>query len=87
MPRPHLADKPCSIRYIADLRSPATMIDMAIQRDDTDERQARLELIIEQSQAAEKRSLLKRGIALWTRTEGQRRMVRRDRSLPPEKVN
>jgi hypothetical protein len=62
-------------------------MDMAIQRDDTDERQARLELIIEQSQAAEKRSLLKRGIALWTRTEAQRGMVRRDRSLPPEKIN
>ena len=60
---------------------------MAIQRDDTDEQQARLELIIEQFQAAEKRSLLKRGIALWTRAEAQRRMVRRDRSLPREKIN
>ena len=60
---------------------------MAIQRDDTDERQARLDSIIEQFRAAEKRALLKRGIALWTRTVAQRRMVRRDRSLPPEKIN
>jgi hypothetical protein len=69
------------------LHGPATLIDMAIQRDDTDERQARLDLIVEQFQAAEKRSLLKRGIALWTRTDAQRRAVRRDRSLPPEKLN
>ena len=42
---------------------------MAIQRNDTDERNARVEMLIERFQNAERRALLKRGIELWTRTE------------------
>ena len=46
-------------------------MDMAIQRDDKDEREARMDILIERFQEAEKRALLKRGIALWTQTEMQ----------------
>ena len=61
---------------------------MGIRRDDSDERQARLELMIEQVRAAEKQALLKRGVALWTRTEAQLEIGRRrNRTLPPEKIN
>jgi len=47
----------------------ATLMDMAIQRDDEDERQRRIDILAEQFRAAEKRALLKRGIELWTSTE------------------
>jgi hypothetical protein len=59
-------------------------MDMAIQRDNTDEREARLDMMIDQFRTAERAALLKRGIALWTRTEAQRAILR---SLPPEKIN
>jgi hypothetical protein len=42
---------------------------MAIQRDDKDEREIRIDMLTEHFRAAEKRALLKRGIELWTRTE------------------
>jgi len=63
------------------------MIDMAIQRDNTDEREARLDTMIAQFRAEEQRALLKRGIALWTRTEAQRRFARYDATLPANKIN
>ena len=44
-------------------------MDMAIQRDEKDERDKRIDILTEQFRAAEKRALLKRGIELWTRTE------------------
>ena len=44
-------------------------MDMAIQRDDKDEREIRIDMLTEHFRAAEKRALLKRGIELWTRTE------------------
>jgi hypothetical protein len=44
-------------------------MDMAIQRDDKDEREKRIDYLTEEFRAAEKRALLKRGIELWTRTE------------------
>ena len=44
-------------------------MDMAIQRDQKDEREQRIDILTEQFRAAEKRALLKRGIELWTRTE------------------
>ena len=44
-------------------------MDMAIQRDQKDEREKRIDILTEQFRAAEKRALLKRGIELWTRTE------------------
>jgi hypothetical protein len=59
---------------------------MANQRDNTDERQARLDLLIEQFRTAEKHALLKRGIRLWTRTETQDGFARYP-TLPAEKIN
>ena len=68
-----------------------TLIDMAIQRNDTDEREARLDILIEQFQEEERRALLKRGITLWTRTERQMGIVSLDApfhsTLPPNKIN
>ena len=44
-------------------------MDMAIQRDEKEERELRIDILAEQFRAAEKRALLKRGIELWTSTE------------------
>jgi hypothetical protein len=41
---------------------------MAIDRDDGDERRARIERIMDEFREAERRSLLKRGIESWNRT-------------------
>jgi hypothetical protein len=41
---------------------------MAIDRDDGDERRARIERIMDEFREAERRSLLKRGIKSWNRT-------------------
>jgi hypothetical protein len=60
------------------------MMDMAIQRNNTDEREARLTILIERFQDAEKRALLKRGIELWTRTE---RLSLYEPALPAAKIN
>jgi hypothetical protein len=62
-------------------------MDMAIQRDDKDERETRLNTMIEQIRTAEQRALLKRGITLWTRTERQLGIVPFDATLPPNRIN
>ena len=59
-------------------------MDMAIQRNHSDEREARLAILIERLQEAEKRALLKRGIELWTRTEG---VMLREPAPPAAKMN
>jgi hypothetical protein len=59
---------------------------MAIQRDATGQRQARLDALIEELRAAEKRQLLKRGILLWTRAEAQKGIAPHD-AIPSEKIN
>ena len=56
-------------RELRQFPFPATLMDMAIQRNDTDEREARLAILIDRFRDAEKRALLKRGIQLWTRSE------------------
>ena len=61
---------------------------MAIDRDDSDERRARVERIMDELAAAERRSLVKRGIDLWVRTERTQpgdSVVRSDR--PEEQFN
>ena len=69
------------------LARPATLMDMANQRDD-EERETRLRTMMEQFRAAEERALLKRGITLWTRAERQLGIVPfADASLPPNKIN
>jgi hypothetical protein len=60
---------------------------MAIQRDDDDERETRLNTMIEQIRTAEQRALLKRGIALWTQTEMQSGIPFLHAPLPPNKIN
>ena len=62
-------------------------MDMAIQRDDTEERQARLDRMIEQFRAAERSALIKHGVALWMRTERQLGILPFDAPLPPNKIN
>ena len=59
---------------------------MAIQQDATEGRQARLDALIDELRAAEKRQLLKRGILLWNRAEAQKDIARRD-AIPSEKIN
>jgi hypothetical protein len=59
---------------------------MAIQRDATEERQARLDALIEELRAAEKRQLLKRGLLLWTRAEAQKELEPHG-EIPSEKIN
>jgi len=49
---------------------------MAIDRDDRDERQARIDALIEQFRAAQQRRLVKRGIALWKRAEAAQQAMR-----------
>ena len=62
-------------------------MDMAIQRDDEDERETRVNTMIDQIHTAEQRELLKRGITLWTRAERHLGIVRFDAILPPSKIN
>ena len=67
---------------------PATLMDMANQRHDDEERETRLRTMMEQFRAAEERALVKRGITLWTRAERQLGIVPfADVSLPPNKIN
>lgn len=42
---------------------------MADERDGTDERQARIDTMIEEFRAAQQRRLVMQGIALWKRVE------------------
>jgi len=53
----------------------AKLSDMTNQHDTAEERTARLEIRIRDYQAAEKRQLIRRGIALWTRTETEQLMA------------
>ena len=62
-------------------------MDMAIQADDKDERQIRLDLMIEQFRSAERSALIKHGITLWTRTERQLGIMPFDAPRPPNKIN
>ena len=60
---------------------------MAIDRDDSDERQARLDTMIEEFRAARERQLVKRGIVLWKRAEAAQQAMEWVAPPPPEKVN
>jgi hypothetical protein len=59
---------------------------MAIQQDATEGRQARLDALIDELRAAEKRQLLKRGLLLWTRAEAQKE-IEPHGAIPSEKIN
>jgi hypothetical protein len=60
---------------------------MAIDRNDRDERQARIDALIEQFRAAQQRRLVKRGIALWKRAEAEQQAMKYIEPPPPEKVH
>ena len=48
---------------------------MAIERDDIDERQARIEAMMAEFRVAQLRRLAKQGIALWKRTEMEQHLA------------
>jgi hypothetical protein len=52
-----------------------------------DERQARIDALIEQFRAAQQRRLVKRGIALWKRAEAAPQAMTCAEPPPPEKVH
>lgn len=60
---------------------------MAIDRNDIDERQARLDVMIAEFRAAQQRQTVKQGIALWNRTELAQPKLAAYAALPPEKLN
>ena len=60
---------------------------MAIDRNDSDERQARLDVMIEEFRAAQQRQLVKRGILLVKRAEAARQAMACFAPTPPVKVH
>ena len=60
---------------------------MAIDRNDSEERQARLDARIEEFRAAQQRRLVKEGIVLWNRTEAAHRALACVEPAPPDKVH
>ena len=60
---------------------------MAIDRNDTEERQARLDAMIEEFRAAQQRRLVKAGIVLSNRTEAARQAMACVEPAPPDKVH
>ena len=60
---------------------------MAIDRDDSDERQARIDAMLEEFRAAQQRRLVKRGIALWNRAEAALQAMAFVDPPPPDKVH
>jgi hypothetical protein len=60
---------------------------MAIDRNDREERQARLDAMIEEFRAVQQRRLVKRGIVLWKRAEAAHQAMACVESLRPDKVH
>ena len=60
---------------------------MTIDRKKSDERQARIDAMIEEFRAAQQRRLVKRGIALWNRAEAAQRAMECVADPPPETVH
>jgi hypothetical protein len=58
---------------------------MAIDRNDADERQARLDAMTAEFRSAQQHRLVKRGIALWRRAEAAQTMALP--VPPPEKLH
>jgi hypothetical protein len=59
---------------------------MAIEQNDIDALQARIDAMIAEFRAAQQRRLVKRGIALWHRTEAQQALAALAEP-PPAKLN
>jgi hypothetical protein len=60
---------------------------MAVNRNDTDERQARVDAMIDEFRAAQQRRLVKRGIDLWNRAEAAHQAMACVEPRPPKKVH
>ncbi len=60
---------------------------MAIDRNDSEERQARLDAMIEEFRAAQQRRLVKAEMARWNRTEAVQRAMACVKPAPPDKVH
>jgi hypothetical protein len=60
---------------------------MAIDRSDSEERQARLDLMIAEFRAAQQPRLVKRGIVLWNRAEAAQLAVACVAPAPPDKIH
>ena len=60
---------------------------MAIHRDNTEERQARLEMLIDRYRDSQKRRAIKRATALWKRTEMDAAWSPGAGDIPDEKLN
>jgi hypothetical protein len=52
-----------------------------------DERQARIDTMIDEFRAAQQRRLLERGLALWRRAEATETAMAYTPPLPPEKIH
>jgi len=60
---------------------------MPIDRNDGEERQARLDKMIEEFRAAQQRRLVKAGIVLWNRTDAAQQAMACVEPAPPDKVH
>ena len=60
---------------------------MAIDRNDTEERQARLDKMIEEFRAVQQRRLVKAGLVLWNRTEAAQQAMACVEPAPPDKLH
>jgi hypothetical protein len=58
---------------------------MPIDRNDTEERLARIEQMIEEFRQAKQRELVRRGLRLWRRAEARQQMVVLD--AEPERIH
>ncbi len=60
---------------------------MAIDRNDSEERQARLDAMIEEFRAAQQRQLVKAEMARWNHTEAAQPAMACVKPAPPDKVH
>ena len=60
---------------------------MAIDRNDSEERQARLDTMIEEFRAAQQRRLVKAEMVRWKRTEAAQQAMACVTPAPPDKVH
>ena len=60
---------------------------MPIDRNDGEERQARLDKMIEEFRAAQQRRLVKAGIVQWNRTVAAQQAIACAEPAPPDKVH
>ena len=59
-------------------------VEMGNVREHTGDRQARLDQMIDEFRAAQQRRLVKRGMALWNRTEAAHQVTALVEPAPPE---